>query len=153
MCEQTYQQVVAVTVDPITSLTLVLAALAALLTVLAIMIGIAAIWGYIGLRDSLKEMASKKVDEAMILKLKEYPDSANMVALVRRLERYAVFLDAVQNQVVTAPDPKSVAIASKPDVQGTRPETPLESIDQQVTPIEKYPGEEGGDASDSGKPE
>jgi hypothetical protein len=120
-----------------------------LLTVLAIIIGIAAIWGYVGLRDSVKEMASRKVDEAMTLKLKEYPASADMVALVRRLEKYASFLDAVQSQVITAPDPKSVAIASKPDIQGKVPETPLESVDQQVTPIEKYPGEEGSDAGDS----
>lgn len=150
MCERVYQHVVeAVTVDPVTSLTLVLAALAVLLTVLAIIIGIAAIWGYVGLRDSVKEMASKKVDEAMTLKLKEYPASADMVALVRRLEKYASFLDAVQSQVITAPDPKLVAIASKPDIQGKVPETPLESVDQQVTPIEKYPGEEGNDASDN----
>jgi hypothetical protein len=117
MCERVYQHVVeAVTVDPVTSLTLVLAALAVLLTVLAIIMGIAAIWGYVGLRDSVKEMASKKVDEAMTLKLKEYPASADMVALVRRLEKYASFLDTVQSQVITAPDPKLVAIASKPDI-------------------------------------
>jgi hypothetical protein len=147
MCERIYQHAAEfVTVDPITSLTLVLAALAALLTVLAIIIGLAAVWGYVGLRDSVKEMASNKVDEAMKLKLKEYPASADMVALVRRLERYATFLDVIQNQVITAPDPKSVAIASKPDIQGEVPETPLESVDQQVTPIEKYPGEEGNDA-------
>ena len=149
MCEHAYQHFVSVvTVDPITSLTLVLAALGVLLTGLAIIIAVAAIWGYIGVRDSVKEMASKKVDEAMTLKLKEYPASADMVALVRRLEKYASFLDAVQNQVITAPDPKSVAITSKPDVQGKKPETPLESVDQQATRIEKYPGEEDGDASD-----
>ena len=138
-----------VAVDPITSLTLVLAALGVLLTGLAIIIAVAAIWGYIGVRDSVKEMASKKVDEAMTLKLKEYPASADMVALVRRLEKYASFLDAVQNQVITAPDRKSVATASRPDIQGKVPETPLESVDQQVTPIERYPGEEDGDASDN----
>ncbi|MGA7220840.1 MAG: hypothetical protein WBX38_21170 [Candidatus Sulfotelmatobacter sp.] len=136
-------------IDPVTALTLVLAALSALLTVLAIIIGVAAVWGYIGLRDSVKEMASKKVDEAMKLKLKEYPASADMVALVRRLERYANFLDVIQNQVITAPDPKSVAIASKPVIQGEIPDTPLESVDQQVTPIQKYPGEEGNDADAS----
>jgi hypothetical protein len=150
MWEHTHQHFVsAVTVDPVTSLTLVLAALGVLLTGLAIIIAVAAIWGYIGVRDSVKEMASKKVDEAMTLKLKEYPASADMVALVRRLEKYASFLDAVQNQVITAPDPKSVAITSKPNVQGKVPETPLESMDQQVTAIEKYPGEEDGDASDN----
>lgn len=151
MCERVYRHVVAAvtTVDPVTSLTLVLAALAVLLTGLAIIIAVAAVWGYIGVRDSVKEMASKKVDEAMILKLKEYPAGADIVALLRRLEKYAGFLDAVQNQVITAPDPRSVAIASKPSVQGSLPETPLESVDQQVTPIEKYPGEEDGDASDT----
>ena len=152
MCERIYQQVIAsTTVDPITSLTLVLAALSALLTALAIIIGLAAIWGYVGLRDAVKEMAAKKVDEAMLLKLKEYPDSAAMISLVRRLEAYAKFQDAVQNKILTTPDPKTVEITSIPDIQGEAPETPLDTVEQQVTQIEKYPGEEDDDASGDGK--
>jgi hypothetical protein len=47
MCERVAQQAATMlTVDPITSLGLILAALAALLTVMAIIIGIAAVWGY-----------------------------------------------------------------------------------------------------------
>jgi hypothetical protein len=56
---------VASTMDPITALTLILAALAVLLTALAIFIGLAAIWGYGGLKDSVKEMATRRVDEAV----------------------------------------------------------------------------------------
>jgi hypothetical protein len=150
MCERAYQHVVAsMTIDPVTSLTLILAALGALLTILAIIIGIAAIWGYFGIRDSVKEMATKKVDDAMAEALKKYPASADMFKILQRLRDQADLMDQLRNQVVTTPDPKSVAIASKPVVQGERPETPLESVSQQVTPIEKYPGEEGKNASGS----
>jgi hypothetical protein len=150
MCERVYQHVVAaVTVDPITSLTLVLAALAALLTVMAIIIGLAAVWGYFGIRDSVKEMAAKKVDEAMKEALQKYPKAADMLKTMQRLRDQADFLDQVRNQVLTAPEPKIVATASKSDVQREVPETPLESVDQQVTPIKKYPGEEDGNASDN----
>jgi hypothetical protein len=154
MCERVYQEAAAITVDPITLISVVLAALAVLLTVLAIMIAVAAVWGYVGLRDSVKEMASKKVDEAMLLKLKEYPDAAQMVNLVRRVEKYASFLDAVQNKVITSPDPKLVATASIAGIQEDRPETPIEAPSGQVTQIANYPGEEGDvDASGAGKSE
>jgi hypothetical protein len=77
-----------------------------------------------------------------------------MLKTVQRLREQADFYDQIKNQVLTAPEPKTVAIASKPDVQREVPETPLESVDQQVTQIEKYPGEEEKpNASTSGKPE
>jgi hypothetical protein len=53
--------------------------------------------------------------------------------------------------VVTSPDPKALETASNLDVQGEHAETPLESIAQQVTPIDKYPGEGENDADDDGK--
>jgi hypothetical protein len=151
MCERAVHVVEAATaIDPVTSLTLVLAALACLLTVLAIIIGLFAIWGYFGIRDSVKEMAEKKVDAAMLEVMKKYPDAADIIKALQRLETTAAFFDDMRNQAVTAPEPKIVAQASKSDVQQevtevTRAETPLESTAQQVTPIEQYPGEEKAD--------
>lgn len=136
-----------------TAITIILTALAVMLAVVTLGIAGLAIWGYFGIRDSVKDMATKKADEAMAQALKKYPDAADMLKTMQRLRDQADFLDQVRNQVLTAPEPKTVAIASKPVVQGKPPETPLETVDQQVTPIEKYPGEdpreEDGDASDS----
>ncbi len=131
------------------AITIILTALAVMLAVVTLGIAGLAIWGYFGIRDSVKDMATKKVDEAMQTVLKEYPPAADILKVLRRLGEQADLMDAIRNQVVTAPDPKLVATASKPVVQEERPETPLESVAQQVTPIEKYPGEEGNDASRS----
>ena len=99
-------------------------------------------------------MATRKVDEAMIAALKNYPDSAEMFKLVERLRTQVEFWDQLRNQGVTTPEAKVVENASKTSVEEeVSPDTPLESMAQQTTPIEKYPGEEGkDDASVSGTP-
>lgn len=82
MCERVYQQAVAsVSVDPVTSLTLVLAALAVLLTALAIMIGIAAIWGYTGLKEEARRIAT----EAAHKKLIEYFEKESLRDTIRTM--------------------------------------------------------------------
>jgi hypothetical protein len=134
------------------AITIILTALAVILAAVTLGIGVLAIWGYFGIRDSVKDMATKKVDNAMAEALNKYPAAADMFRILKRLQDQADLRDQLRNQVVTSPDPKSVAIASKPVVQEEPAETPLESVSQQVTPIEKYPGEEGKDASGSGKP-
>ncbi|MGB8064806.1 MAG: hypothetical protein WCF26_23175 [Candidatus Sulfotelmatobacter sp.] len=108
-----------------------------------------AIWGYFGIRDSVKEMASKKVDEAVREALEKYPAAADILEITERLRTQADLLDQMRNQSVTAPEPKSVEMASKPVVQEGVEETPLESIEKQATPIARLPGEEDshGDSS------
>jgi hypothetical protein len=134
------------------AITIILTALAVMLAVVTLGIAALAIWGYIGLRDSLKETAAKRVDEAMMEALKKYPAAADMLKMMQRLGEQADFLDQVRNQIVIAPDPKIVETASKHSVQGVSAETPLESVDQQITPIAKYPGEgRKDDASDDGQ--
>jgi hypothetical protein len=151
MCELV-SKATAAAIDPITSLTLVLAALTALLTVMAIIIGIAAVFGYFGIRDSVKDMAQKRVDQAVTEALNKYPDSAVMFKVLDRLSKQADFWDQARNQAVTAPEPKSVENSSKPDITGDEESVlPVESMGRQVTPIEPYPGEEPEDASSSGK--
>jgi hypothetical protein len=136
------------------AITIILTALAVMLAAVTLGIGALAVWGYFGIRDSVKEMASKKVDEAVNEALKKYPAAADMLQIMERARAQADLFDQMRNQAVTAPEPKLVEIASKPDVEEVQAETPLESIKQQVTPIAKYPGEGAkDDASSSGKPE
>ena len=148
MCERLYQATVAAAqgMSFETAITIILTALAVMLAVVTIGIGGLAVWGYFGIRDSVKDMAEKKVDEAMKEALKKYPDAADMLRTMQRLAAQADFLDQVRNRVVTSPDPKALETASNLDVQGEHAETPLESIAQQVTPIDKYPGEGENDA-------
>jgi hypothetical protein len=151
MCERAYHAAI-VAVQGMSfesAITIILTALGVMLAVVTLGIGGLAIWGYFGIRDSVKDMATKKVDDAMAEALKKYPAAADMFKILQRLRDQADLMDQLRNQVVTSPDPKSVAITSKPVVQGEQPETPLESVSQQVTPIEKYPGQEGKDASGS----
>jgi hypothetical protein len=80
MCELLCQQAIAaVIVDPITSLTLVLAALGALLTALAIIIGIAAIFGYSGIKEEARRIAT----DAAHKKLTEYFENAALKDKIR----------------------------------------------------------------------
>jgi hypothetical protein len=154
MCELVYQATTAAatpSIDTVTLLTLVLAALGVLLTALAIMIGVAAIWGYVGMRDSVKEMAEKRVDLAMKDVLEKYPPAADMLRMMDRIQAQLELWDRVRNQTVTDPAPNAVEMSSNNVVEVKHAETPLESINQQVTPIAKYPGEEKADASADGK--
>jgi hypothetical protein len=124
-------------------LTIMLTALGVMVALFAILVGLAAVWGYAGLRDVVGEMAKKEVASAVVETLQKYPDAARMVDVVERLERQAKFWDQLRNQSVTGPEPKSVAPASNGSVEKSV-ETPLESVEKQATPIAKYPGEEDG---------
>jgi hypothetical protein len=144
MCERVYHAVVdaAQHMSFESAITIILTALGVMLAVVTLGIAALAIWGYFGIRDSVKEMASKKVDEAMAEALKKYPVAADMLRIMKRLGDQADFLDQMRNQSVTAQEPKFVEMASKPDVQEGVGETPLESIEKQATPIARLPGEE-----------
>jgi hypothetical protein len=112
------------------AITIILTALAVMLALLAIGIAVLAIWGYAGLRDSVKDAATKHVTEAMGKKLREYPEAAELVALVRKMEMGLGALNQIQNQLVTSPVSNSIATASNSSVK-----------------INKYPGEENANAS------
>jgi|ERR1039458_3049100 hypothetical protein len=130
-------------------LSIMLTALGVMVATFAILVGLAAIWGYAGLKDYVREIAITKVDVAVQEALKKYPNSADMFSTLKRLREHAEFLDEIRNKVVTAPEPKTVANASKSIVQEEVAETPLESIEKQATPIAKYPGEEDGHGNGS----
>lgn len=121
-----------------TAITIILAALAVLLAVLALIIGIFAFYGYVGLRKSLREMAIARVDEAMIAKLREYPQSGEMLELVQRFKIKLDFLDQVQSQLGNPPESKNIEKASKDD--NVQQEAAVESA-------APYPGEEEPNAS------
>jgi hypothetical protein len=96
------------------AITIILTALAVMLAVVTIGIAALAIWGYIGLRDYLKEMADKRVDEAMTQALKKYPDAADMLKTMQRLRDQADFLDFrnVPDEPFQAACPRSNATSS-----------------------------------------
>lgn len=159
MCESVYHAAAASSAAPMsfeTAITIVLAALTAILTALAIGIGVAAIWGYGGLKESLNNMATKRVDEAMLAKLKEYPEAAEILDLTQRLRSRLDFLDQVQNQIDTVYESKPVEKASISGIKGTTavpaaaPATQV-SPEQKIAVPEPYPGEEQPHASGAGK--
>lgn len=131
-------------------MSIMLTALGVMVATFAILVGLAAIWGYAGLRDHLQEMASTQVDKAIQEALKKYPESADMFSVLDRLKAQAAWLDQVQNQIAAQqPRTNVVENASKKGVQeggGISPATPIENAEQQTTPIAEYPGEEEDDA-------
>lgn len=153
MCERLYNAAHAVASMSFESaITIILTALGVMLAVVTIGIAGLAIWGYLGIRDSVKDMATKRVDEAVQAALQKYPEAERMLKAVKRLEEQAELWDQARNQVLTGSEPLVVERASKPVVQEGGAETPLESVQQQITPIADYPGEvEKGDASASGQ--
>ena len=154
MCERLYNAAHAVAHMSFESaITIILTALGIMLAVVTLGIAALAIWGYFGIRDSVKEMATKKVEEAMSEALQKYPDAGRMLNALKRLEQQAEFWDQLRNKAVTGGgEPLVLETASKPVVKEGVAETPLESVQQQITPIADYPGEvEKGNASGSGK--
>lgn len=120
---------------------IMLTALGVMIGTFAVVLALAAIWGYAGLKDSLREMAVKQVDAAMQDALKKYPPAADMFKALNEMRERKELYDRLRNQAVTAIEPKSVETASKPVIKGVG-ETPLESIEKQATPIARLPGEE-----------
>jgi hypothetical protein len=133
MCEVVYEAAKTATGWSFESaITLVLAALgaligvlAAILTALAIGIGIAAIWGWSG----IKEAAAKAATDAMNLKMREYPGPEVMLELASRMEEILGSWDAIQNKLVTGAATNQLAPASNAGVQ------------QETTVAPPYPGE------------
>ncbi len=130
MCEHVYQA--AQTTQAATSgmpfetaITIVLAALGALLTALAIIIGLVAIWGWAG----IKEEAAKAAREAIDRKTKDYPAPETMLELLSRMQDIVGSWDAIQNKLVTSVATNQVAPASNVGVQ------------QETTVAPPYPGE------------
>jgi hypothetical protein len=90
----------------------------------------------------------------MQVKLKEYPEAADMLDLAQRLRSRLDFLDQIQNQIVISPAPRDVETASKTGIKEEAKESgevlPVPEAD--IRPVEPYPGEEEPDASSDGSP-
>jgi len=54
----------------------------------------------------------------MLAKFKEYPESAEMLELAQRLKTRLDFLDQIQSQIDTRPEPKVVENASNTGING-----------------------------------
>lgn len=109
-------------------ISIILTALAVMLAVLAIGMAVLGVWGYLGFKDIVREAAKAHVSEAMAIKMQEYPGGAEVLESMKQLKEKADILEGIQNQLIAQPPPKPVASASNNEVQ--------------VTPIDKYPGEE-----------
>lgn len=109
-------------------ISIMLTALGVMLAILAIGMAILAIWGYLGFKDIVRDAAKEHVSQAMAIKMQEYPGGADVLESMKQLKQKAEILEGIQNQLVAQPPPKPVATASNSEVQ--------------VTPIDKYPGEE-----------
>lgn len=68
------------------AITIILTALGVMLAIVTLGIAGLAIWGYFGIRDSVKEMGTKKVDEA-IAGPREVPRCCRYVAYARQIAR------------------------------------------------------------------
>ena len=143
MCERVYPliqeaaQVASSGMTFETAITIVLAALAALLTAMAIIIGIVAIWGWAG----IKEEAAKAAREAIDRKTKDYPSPERMLELVSRMEEILGSWDNVQDKLVSGTATNPVAPASNSGVQQQAPVAPPypgEGV-QNVTPTPASP--------------
>jgi hypothetical protein len=94
-------------------LTVTLTAVCAILAALAIIIAIAAIWGYAGIKKELTEAVAKRAEESLENKLKEYPDAKKFVDLLDSLQSLHENQKRLSDQLVTRSASKSVPRASK----------------------------------------
>jgi hypothetical protein len=101
---------------------IILTALGVMLAVLAIGMAAAALWGYAGFKEFVREAAKSHVAEAMAVKMKEYPTADQLI-------------QTIQNQLIARTSANSVAPVTATDVQ-------VDSAS--VAPT--YPGKEQPDA-------
>jgi hypothetical protein len=94
-------------------LTVTLTAVCAILTALAIIIAIAAIWGYAGIKKELTEAVAKRAEESLDNKLKEYPDAREYIDLLNSLRSMHENQKRLSDQLVTKSASKSAPGASK----------------------------------------
>jgi hypothetical protein len=94
-------------------LTVTLTALCAILAVLAIIIAAAAIWGYVGIREEITKAVSEKADEALKAKLKEYPDSQEVLGLFEEMRDQHEKQKLLSNRLLADSASKFVADTSK----------------------------------------
>jgi hypothetical protein len=121
MCEFVYEAAqTAPAMSFESAITIILAALAVLLTALAIIIGLGAIWGWVG----IKEAASKAATDAMNKRMEKYPDPESMADMMSRMEDILGTWDNIKDKLVTGAGTKEVATASNGGVQQEPPVAP-----------------------------
>ncbi len=98
-------------------LTVTLTAVCAILAALAIIIAIAAIWGYAGIKKELTEAVAKRAEESLEKKLNEYPDAREFIDLLDNLRSLHENQKRLSGQLVSKSASKSAPGASK-GVQG-----------------------------------
>lgn len=106
-------------------LTVTLTALCALLGALAIFIAIAAIYGYLGLKEEITKSIAKQADAALQAKLFEYPDSKEMFVLFERMTALHEQQKLLSNQLVRESEVKPIAEASKVGEDKPKRRSPL----------------------------
>lgn len=77
------------------AITIILTALAVMLAVLAIGIAVLAIMGYAGFKEMVKDAVGEQVDVAMTAKLQEYPQGAEIRALIDELKAQAALMGKI----------------------------------------------------------
>lgn len=126
------------------SVTIVLAALCAMLAILTLFIGALAFWGYSGIkktRKSIETDVKAKADAALASKLSEYPDAQSILRMFNGLKEQFELMEQLRNQM-TPTESNHVVEASNP-VQ--------DRVDQASESIaDDYPnGKDGGKDEDS----
>jgi hypothetical protein len=107
-----------------TFLTITLTALCAILAAMTIIIGVAAICGYYGIKNSVIEAAEKKAEKIASDKISEYPSPTEMREVIDSLKVYAA------NLLNATP------------AGSNQPETLSSASDKGKTVGSEYPGQE-----------
>jgi hypothetical protein len=101
-------------------LTVTLTAVCALLAALAIIIALAAIWGYAGIRDEISKTVSMRAGEQLEKKLSEYPDSKDIIALFEAMQAMHDRQLLLSSKLVSPSASESAARSSKRVQQRTK---------------------------------
>jgi hypothetical protein len=92
--------------SPESLLTITLTSLCAILAALTIIIGVVAIYGYYGIKNSVIEAAEKKAEAIASDKMARYPPAEELRDVVDRLKTYAADL------LNATPEPQTTSSAS-----------------------------------------
>ena len=112
-------------------LTIVLTALGVMLTALAIGIGVAAIWGYQGIKDGATKAVMERAEKRLEERLQAYPEPRRVIELFETMQALHEQQKRLSTQLVTSERAKTVDPAGKKDEDAKTPRRPL---------AKKYPG-------------
>jgi ABC-type lipoprotein release transport system permease subunit len=137
--------------QPITAdsfISIMVTLLGVMVAVLTIFIAVAAIMGYSGLKEHVKQMVDSKAQESVEQTMKQYPKSGDILNALKELKMHSEALKSMQDQIATVQDSSVLANGTNATASescasnGIKELEPRAGGSEETSFIAPYPGED-----------